>query len=126
MRIPRYSDEWDDAICAQIGGNAADSIFFPAGPDQAKQAIEMCFRCPAQEFCLRAALEEEATLPFDQRFGIRGGLTARERLTLTPERLCPDCGVPVVNNARRCDDDRTGHTRRYDAARKQRERRDAA
>ena len=59
-----------------------------------------------------------------QANGMTPGLL--DRLTLTPERLCPDCGVPVVNTARRCDDDRTGHTRRYDAARKQRERRDAA
>ncbi|MFT9774208.1 WhiB family transcriptional regulator [Brevibacterium casei] len=122
----RYSTDWEGALCAQLGGAGADPIFFPTGPDQAAQAVALCFDCPLRQSCLRAALEEEATLPFDQRFGIRGGLTARERLTLTPERLCPDCGVPVVNNARRCDDDRTGHTRRYDAARKQRERRDSA
>ena len=75
--------------------------------------------------CARAALEEEAATPLDMRFGVRGGLTPEQRVQLQPQRICPDCGSPVITRSPHCDDDREvhrlEHRREYE-----RERRKAA
>lgn len=89
MLTIRYSDEWDGAACAQIGGNVADELFFPIGPDKAELAAKaktICRVCPLREECVDAALEEETGTLVYGRFGIRGGLEPIERLRLARER----------------------------------------
>jgi WhiB family redox-sensing transcriptional regulator len=71
--------DWrSDALCTQIDPD----LFFPKKGDagQAKQARAVCARCPVREQCLTAALEA------DERFGIFGGLSVRQRDALKRER----------------------------------------
>lgn len=89
MLTIRYSDEWDGAACAQIGGAVADELFFPLGPDKtelAAKAKTICQVCTLRQECVDAALEEEAGALVYGRFGIRGGLEPIERLRLARER----------------------------------------
>ena len=74
--------DWrSDALCTQIDGD----MFFPKSGDagQAQRAKAICARCPVREQCLAAALEA------DERFGIFGGLTVRQRDALIRERNTP-------------------------------------
>ena len=123
---PRYSADWDGAICAQLGGNAADPIFFPGGPDQAKQAVAMCWECPMKAVCLVSALDEERGTPVHERFGIRGGLTARQRVDLDPGKICVECGSPIITRSEHCDDDREIHRLKHRREYERERRRDAA
>lgn len=66
-------------------------LFFPKGqsgrngdPTRDQPAKDICNRCPIRERCLTEALEEEAG---QQRWGIRGGLTAAERYALVRENV---------------------------------------
>lgn len=71
--------DWrSDALCTQID----PALFFPKKGDagQAKQAKAICARCPVREQCLTAALEA------DERFGIFGGLSVRQRDALKREQ----------------------------------------
>ena len=61
-----------DALCAQTDPEA----FFPEKGGSTKNAKEICNTCDAQENCLDYALEN------DERFGIWGGLSERERRKL--------------------------------------------
>lgn len=63
-------------------------LFFPKGhggrngdPNRDKPGKAICARCPIRERCLTEALQEEAGAG-QQRWGIRGGLTADERYAL--------------------------------------------
>jgi nitrogenase molybdenum-iron protein alpha/beta subunit len=47
---------------------------------QNREAKATCGRCPVRERCLAEALEEEGDAPLVMRQGIRGGLTAKERV----------------------------------------------
>lgn len=109
---PRYSDDWDGAVCAQLGAVEADKMFFSTAAEAVKEAITMCLDCPLRARCATLALEEEAGEPAYIRAGIRGGLTPEQRATLTPQRLCPDCGTPTVGRAERCDTDRAARRRK--------------
>jgi WhiB family redox-sensing transcriptional regulator len=60
--------------------------FYPIGlsgrsgdPARDQPAKDICARCDIRELCLTKALEEESG---QQRWGIRGGLTADERYAL--------------------------------------------
>jgi hypothetical protein len=57
-----------------------------------RAALGMCGDCPVRVDCLADALREEPTV--DQVFGIRGGLTADQRRTLTAAIAHP---APAVN-----------------------------
>ena len=105
----RYGEDWEGAICAQIGAEVADSMFFPLGPDQGAMAMKLCWDCPLRARCLSTALEEERGASKYERFGIRGGLTARQRVELDPGKICSDCGSPVITRSPHCDDDREVH-----------------
>lgn len=68
--------EWRElALCAQIDGD----LFFPEKGESASLARSVCARCPVSEECLAFAL---AT---NEREGIWGGLTARERAQIRRE-----------------------------------------
>lgn len=66
-----HSDQkWtEDAICAQIDPD----LFFPEKGASIQQAKRVCDSCPVRQQCLDAALRN------NERFGIWGGLSERER-----------------------------------------------
>lgn len=62
-------DWYDQALCAQTDPEA----FFPEKGGSTREGKSTCERCPVQAECLDYALEN------DERFGIWGGLSERER-----------------------------------------------
>jgi WhiB family redox-sensing transcriptional regulator len=80
---PRFAepedDSWrDDAACQ----HADPDLFFPDDGDHvaAAQAVAVCRGCPVINACLSDALDTR------ERFGIRGGLTAKQRRALLTAR----------------------------------------
>nr|WP_264000490.1 WhiB family transcriptional regulator [Mycolicibacillus trivialis] len=66
-------EEWQDqALCAQTDPEA----FFPEKGGSTREAKKICQRCPVRGECLEYALAH------DERFGIWGGLSERERRRL--------------------------------------------
>lgn len=61
-----------DALCAQTDPEA----FFPEKGGSTRDAKRVCSECPVSEACLDYALAK------DERFGIWGGLSERERRRL--------------------------------------------
>ena len=61
-----------DALCAQTDPEA----FFPEKGGSTREAKAVCQRCDVRDQCLRVALAN------DERFGIWGGLSERERRRL--------------------------------------------
>lgn len=57
-------------------------LFHPDSESPAAQqdAKELCAACPVRETCLDEALAEEAGLGLTSRFGIRGGMSRRQRV----------------------------------------------
>lgn len=78
------SDElaWQDsALCRQFYPDL--DLWFPeqhAGPHAIKRAKELCGECPVRNQCLDYALTN------DERFGVWGGLTEKERHDLRRKR----------------------------------------
>jgi WhiB family transcriptional regulator, redox-sensing transcriptional regulator len=70
--VDRRSDWRTEALCAQTDHEA----FFPEVGRSAREARGVCARCPVTAECLEWAVEH------DERFGIWGGATARERVKL--------------------------------------------
>jgi WhiB family redox-sensing transcriptional regulator len=71
---PGAVDWRDEALCARTDPEA----FFPGKGASPRMARQVCGRCPVRDACLEFAL---AT---DQRYGIWGGRSARERRGLKP------------------------------------------
>lgn len=71
--------EWHlDALCAQVDSEA----FFPEKGGSVKEAKAVCARCPVAGLngkCLQYALDN------NERFGIWGGYTERERRRLVAQ-----------------------------------------
>ena len=66
-------DEWRrDALCAETDPEA----FFPEKGGSTREAKRVCTGCSVRAECLEAALTN------DERFGIWGGLSERERRKL--------------------------------------------
>ncbi len=64
------------------------------------KAKRVCIVCPVRDACLESAMAEEAYLGGTERHGIRGGLTARERvLEAATDPMCARCGVNPVSPA---------------------------
>lgn len=62
--------DWrEDALCAQTDPDA----FFPEKGGSTKEARRVCYACPVRSECLEYALAH------DERFGVWGGLSERER-----------------------------------------------
>lgn len=79
--------EWHiDALCAQADPEA----WFPEKGGSTRPAKDICRRCPVQAECVDDALSRE------ERFGIWGGLSERER-----RRINKRTAVPVNHNARK-------------------------
>lgn len=66
-------DQWQDrALCAQTDPEA----FFPEKGGSTREAKRICLGCEVRSECLEYALQH------DERFGIWGGLSERERRKL--------------------------------------------
>ncbi len=64
---------WQErALCAQTDPEA----FFPEKGGSTREAKKVCLTCEVRQDCLESALEN------DERFGIWGGLSERERRKL--------------------------------------------
>lgn len=67
------NEDWQErALCAQTDPEA----FFPEKGGSTREAKKICQRCPVRAECLEYALAH------DERFGIWGGLSERERRRL--------------------------------------------
>lgn len=67
------SDDWRDyALCQEVDPEA----FFPEKGGSTRDAKRICSRCEVKAECLEDALEHH------ERFGVRGGLSERERRQL--------------------------------------------
>ena len=75
--MPAEATSWQyNALCAQTDPEA----FFPEKGGSTREAKSICAKCPVREQCLEWALEH------DERFGIWGGLSERERRKVKKER----------------------------------------
>lgn len=81
----------DQALCAQVGGD----IFFPEKGESTREAKAVCRACPVREPCLQWALDN------NERFGVYGGLSERERRKLK-DGGCTDCGAPRERGRKLC------------------------
>lgn len=64
---------WQDyAVCKETDPEA----FFPEKGGSTKEAKRVCMGCPVQDSCLQYALDNE------ERFGVWGGLSERERRSI--------------------------------------------
>lgn len=99
------AEEWmQDAFCAETDPEA----FFPDKGGTTKPAKTICSGCAVQVECLEYALTH------DERFGIWGGLSERERRKIS-SRKCRGCGASLVaptDQQRFCPDCSTTRTRR--------------
>ncbi|WP_456569617.1 WhiB family transcriptional regulator [Blastococcus sp. SYSU DS0539] len=74
---PTGEDAWRlDALCAETDPEA----FFPDKGGSTREAKRVCTGCPVRAQCLEFALAS------DERFGIWGGLSERERRRLRLQR----------------------------------------
>jgi WhiB family redox-sensing transcriptional regulator len=89
--MPAPGGGWrESALCAQADPEA----FFPEKGGSVKAAKRICARCPVRRECLEEALARR------ERFGIRGGLTARERRPLVRNQAGPgDAGEEIAEAA---------------------------
>lgn len=62
----------EQALCAQTGGD----FFFPEPGSSVREAKRICGLCEIRAECLEYALSN------DERFGVWGGLSEKERLSL--------------------------------------------
>jgi WhiB family redox-sensing transcriptional regulator len=65
--------DWQqEALCAQTGAD----FFFPEPGSSVREAKRICGLCPIRSACLEYALDN------DERFGVWGGLSEKERLEI--------------------------------------------
>ncbi|MFD8567893.1 WhiB family transcriptional regulator [Streptomyces sp. NPDC057694] len=68
--FPPAEPTWQDqALCAQTGGD----FFFPEPGSSVREAKQICRLCEIRPACLDYALTN------DERFGVWGGLSEKER-----------------------------------------------
>lgn len=96
-------ETWESkGLCNQTDPEA----FFPEKGGSTKEAKRICLGCEVRAECLEYALDN------DQRFGVWGGLSERERRAVkhgnllpleqlhTPPRCCPICGHPLTGKSK--------------------------
>ena len=67
--VPASGNWRDEGLCAQTDPEA----FYPEKGQATKPAKRICARCPVQALCLEYALAH------DERYGVWGGTSERER-----------------------------------------------
>jgi len=82
------------AMCQDLDPGEADAIFFPHTLSAAKEAKAICKVCPVAAECLTEAIEN------GQKDGVWGGLTERERFSLTAAAKFPNRPNPPTIHAR--------------------------
>lgn len=96
--ILRYTNSaWARAACAGPYEAEHHQLWFPEESDMEslRAAVRICKACPIRELCLETALAEEAGTGRHSRWGVRGGMTSRQRWnmanghTVTPIRTEP-------------------------------------
>lgn len=78
----RYTNSaWTQAACAGPDQAEHHEQWFPeeSDMDALRAAVRVCVSCPIRELCLQTALAEEAGTGRHSRWGVRGGMTARQR-----------------------------------------------
>lgn len=70
-------DTWTWQSEASCRGVDPD-VFFPSTEDEAGAAMSICATCPVRVHCLASALQR------GERYGVWGGMTEKERATLSP------------------------------------------
>jgi WhiB family redox-sensing transcriptional regulator len=71
---PLVYEPWmDDALCAQVD----TEIFFPEKGGSTREGKKICALCSVRDECLMFAVDRQ------ERFGIWGGLSERERRRLS-------------------------------------------
>lgn len=61
-------------------------LWFVTSQEGQAEAAQACHQCPAQEACLRAALDLEGSTGKSHRFGIWGGHTPEDRARIARAR----------------------------------------
>lgn len=85
----------DSALCAQVDPDA----WHPEKGGGVSEQKRICARCEVRTDCLAYALDN------DERFGIWGGLSERERKKLPRSKPCRGgCGTQVPPVRRYCDE----------------------
>lgn len=74
--LPKPPSWTENALCAQVDMDG----FFPEKGVPTRPAKAVCARCPVRETCLKYALDN------NERFGVWGGLSERERRRLLRDR----------------------------------------
>jgi WhiB family redox-sensing transcriptional regulator len=74
---PTSTDWWQHAECVHYSGRVD---FFPSRGESAREAKEVCGRCPVRNDCLEFAMR------FEPLCGVWGGMSERERRQLRRER----------------------------------------
>lgn len=87
---------WHQA--AECAGQPS-AIWFDPGHE--RLALQICAECPVRVACLTSALEEERGLATHSRHGIRGGLTAVQRLNTTEDQPQAVLDHPVLSHGSR-------------------------
>jgi WhiB family redox-sensing transcriptional regulator len=73
MTLAKPTPDWfNDGLCGQTD----PEVFFPEKGGSTKDAKTVCLACPVRVQCLTWAMKT------DQRFGVWGGLSERERRRL--------------------------------------------
>ncbi|QCP08214.1 WhiB family transcriptional regulator [Micrococcus luteus] len=65
---------------------ADPDAWFSTNPYRQAEAAQACHQCPAQELCLRAALDLEGSTGKSYRFGVWGGHTPEDRARIARAR----------------------------------------
>ncbi|ADP83820.1 WhiB family transcriptional regulator [Pseudofrankia inefficax] len=82
IHLMAEAEDWRErAVCAQTDPEA----FFPEKGQSAREAKRVCAGCEVRSECLQYALDN------DERFGVWGGLSERERRA---RRRAPRSGTP--------------------------------
>ena len=66
VKVPAWTEQ---ALCAQVD----PELFFPDRGGSVREAKSICAVCPVRQECLADALQTR------DKFGVRGGLSERER-----------------------------------------------
>ena len=89
--IPAPEDWMSDALCTQTDPEA----FFPDKGGSPRDAKRVCRSCDVDAECLAYALRN------NERFGVWGGKSERERRALSlADRTCRECGTSIHERPR--------------------------